>query len=152
MTTETRLRELGIDLPPVAAPVGAYVPAMRAAGLVFTAGQLPLRDGKLIAAGKVPSDVSLEIAQASARQATLNALSAVRSVVGSLDDIARVVRVNVFVNSAAGFTDQAKVANGASELLGEIFGQSGRHTRCAVGTAELPLNSPVEVDLVLEVR
>ncbi|HAU37686.1 MAG TPA: hypothetical protein DCX07_08210, partial [Phycisphaerales bacterium] len=138
MTTETRLRELGIDLPPVAAPVGAYVPAMRAAGLVFTAGQLPLRDGKLIAAGKVPSDVSLEIAQASARQATLNALSAVRSVVGSLDDIARVVRVNVFVNSAAGFTDQAKVANGASELLGEIFGQSGRHTRCAVGTAELP--------------
>ena len=113
---------------------------------------MPFRDGKLIAAGKVPSEVSLEIAQASARQATLNALAAARSVVDSLDDLARVVRVNVFVNSAVGFTDQAKVANGASELLGEIYDQSGRHTRCAVGAAELPLNSPVEVDLVFEVR
>jgi enamine deaminase RidA (YjgF/YER057c/UK114 family) len=113
---------------------------------------LPSKDGKLIATGKVPTEVPLEQAQAAARQAALNALAAAKSLLGSLEEVARVVRVNVFVNSAAGFTDQPKVANGASELLTEIFGDRGRHTRCAVGAAELPLNAPVELDMVLETQ
>jgi len=150
MTIEARLKELGLELPAPAVPVGAYVAAVRSGQLLFTAGQLPTRDGKLIAAGKIPTEVSLEQAQAAARQAALNALSAAKSVLGSLDKVARIVRVNVFVNSAADFTDQAKVANGASELLVEVFGDAGRHTRCAIGAAQLPLNAAVEVDLVLE--
>jgi enamine deaminase RidA (YjgF/YER057c/UK114 family) len=152
MTIETRLKELGLELPAPATPVGAYVQAVRSGNLLFTAGQLPLRDGKLIATGKVPADVSLQDAQAAARQAVLNALAAAKSVLGSLDEIARIVRLNVFVNSAEGFTDQAKVANGASELLADVFGQAGRHTRCAIGAAQLPLNAAMELDLVLEIR
>jgi len=152
MGAETRLKELGIDLPAAAKPVGAYVPAGRAGGLVFTAGQIPTRDGQLTATGKVPADVPLAAARAAARQACLNALAAVRAEVGSLDAVARVVRLNVFVNSAAGFTDQAQVANGASELLVEVFGDAGRHTRCAIGAAELPLDAPVELDVVVETR
>ena len=152
MTIEARLKELGLELPAAAAPVGAYVPAVQSGRLVFTAGQLPSKDGKLIATGKVPTEVPLEQAQAAARQAALNALAAAKSLLGSLDKVARVVRVNVFVNSAEGFSDQPKVANGASELLTEIFGDRGRHTRCAVGAAELPLNAPVELDMVLETQ
>jgi enamine deaminase RidA (YjgF/YER057c/UK114 family) len=152
MTIEARLKELGLELPAAATPIGAYVPAVQSGRLVFTAGQLPSKDGKLIATGKVPTEVPLEQAQAAARQAALNALAAAKSLLGSLDKVARVVRVNVFVNSAAGFTDQPKVANGASELLTEIFGDRGRHTRCAVGAAELPLNAPVELDMVLETQ
>jgi len=152
MTPEQRLRELGIDLPSPPKPVGAYVPAVLAGDLVFTAGQLPLRDGVMMCSGKVSSQVSLADAQQAARQAALNALAAARSVLASLDRVEQVVRLNVFVNSAAGFTEQAKVANGASELMAEVFGQAGRHTRCAVGVAELPLDAPVEVDLVLRVR
>jgi len=125
---------------------------VRSGGWIFTAGQLPLRDGKLTALGKVPSPVTLEQARAAARQAVLNALAAVRAEAGSLDAVARVVRLNVFVNSSGGFTDQAQVANAASELLAEVFGEAGRHTRCAVGVAELPLNAPVELDLIVEVR
>lgn len=151
MTAEQKLQELGLELPAVAAPVGAYVPTVQTGNLVYTSGQLPTKDGKLIVAGKVPAEVSLEQAHAAARQACLNALSAVRAEVGSLDRVNRVVRLNVFVNSSAGFTDQAKVANGASELLAEIFGESGKHTRCAIGVAELPLNAPVELDLIVEV-
>ncbi len=151
MTAEQKLRKLGIELPATPEPVGAYVPAVRAGGLVFTSGQLPIKDGQLIAAGKVPAEVDLDQAAAAARQACLNALSAARAEIGSLDAINRIVRLNVFVNSSAGFTDQAKVANGASELLTEIFGESGRHTRCAIGAAELPLNTPVELDLIVEV-
>ena len=151
MSIEAKLKAMGIELPPAPAPVGAYVPAVRVGGLVFTAGQLPTRDGRLVAAGKVPADVPLETAQAAARQACMNALAAARTQVESLDAIAGVVRLNVFVNSAPGFTDQAKVANGASELLAEIFGEAGKHTRCAVGAAELPLNAPVELDLILSV-
>ncbi len=151
MTPEMKLEQLGFELPPVAKPVGAYVPAVRTGDLIFTAGQIPIKDGRLTAEGKVPSDVSLPDAQAAARQCVLNALSAVRSLTGSLEAVARVVRVNVFVNSSAGYTAQAKVANGASELLLEVFGESGRHTRCAVGAAELPMNAPVELDLVVEV-
>ena len=152
MSTEKRLSELGIVLPPAAKPVGAYVAAVRTGNLVFTAGQLPLKDGELIAVGKVPGDVDLEAAQAAARQAALNALAALKAEVGSLDTVARIVRVNCFVNSSAGFTDQAKIANGASEVLRDIFGETGVHTRCAIGAAELPLDAPVELDLIVEVN
>ena len=151
MTITERLKELGFELPPPARPVGAYIPAVRTGNLVFTAGQLPIAGGELIAEGKVPADVPLELAQAAARQAVLNAISAAAEAAGHLDAISRVVRLNVFVNSAPGFTDQAKVADGASELLAAIFGDDGRHTRCAIGAAELPLNAPVELDLVVEI-
>lgn len=152
MTPQQKIKELGLELPPVAAPAGAYVPAVRTGQLIFTAGQLPMAQGKLLASGKVPSDVPLKVAQNCARQAVLNALSAVQDISGTLDTVARVVRLNVFVNSAHGFTEQALVANGASELLLDIFGPAGRHTRCAIGAAELPLNAPVELDLVVEIR
>ena len=152
MTPEQKLRELAPDLPAPPQPVGAYVPAVRAGSLVFTAGQLPMAAGKLVAVGKVPAEVSLEDAQAAARQAALNALAAARAQTGTLDSVKRVVRVNVFVNSAAGFTDQAMVANGASELIGEVFGDAGRHTRCAIGASELPLDATVEIDIVVEVK
>jgi len=150
-TPEDRLKELQLELPPVAPPAGAYIPVVRTGNLVFTSGQLPMLQGKIQAAGHVPADVPVKAAQAAARQAALNALAAVRSVVGSLDHVTRIVRVNVFVNSSAGFTEQAVVANGASQLLMDIFGEAGRHTRCAIGAAELPLNAAVEVDLVAEV-
>ena len=152
MSVEAKIRAMGLELPSPAKPGGVYVPAVRSGNLVFTAGQIPTREGRLVAAGKVATEVSLEQAQAAARQACLNALAAVRAQVGSLDDLVRMVRVNVFVNSAAGFTDQAKVANGASELLVELFGEAGRHTRCAIGAAELPLNAPVELDLIAETK
>ena len=151
MTPEQKLQSLGIELPAPAAPVGAYVAAVRTGNLVFTAGQLPMKDGSLTAAGKIPADVSLADAQLAARQAVLNALSALRAEVGSLDKVSRIVRLNVLVNSSPGFTDQAKVANGASDLLLEVFGPAGVHTRTAVGAAELPLNAPVELDITAEI-
>ncbi len=150
MGAEQRLKELGIELPPPAQPVGAYVPAVRTGRLIFTAGQLPMQNGQLPAAGKVPQTVSLAHAQAAARQAVLNALAAVRDSAGSLDGVARIVRLNVYVNSSPGFTDQALVANAASELLADIFGPAGAHSRCAIGAAELPLDAPVELDLIVE--
>jgi len=151
MAIEERLKELGVALPAAARPVGAYVAAVKAGGMAFTAGQLPLAEGRMAATGKVPGEVSVEGAQAAARQSVLNALAAVRAELGTLDRVRRVVRLNVYVNSSAGFTDQAKVANGASELLVAVFGEAGRHTRCAIGAAELPLNAPVELDLIVEV-
>ncbi|MHC4561806.1 MAG: RidA family protein [Planctomycetota bacterium] len=151
MGIDERLAELNIELPPAAKPVGAYVAAVRTGNLVFTAGQLPLRDGELVAVGKVPEDIGIDAAQVGACQAALNALAAIQAEVGSLDAVKRVVRVNCFVNSSTGFTDQAKVANGASEILVDIFGDLGRHTRCALGAAELPLNATVELDLIVEV-
>jgi len=152
MTPQEKLQSLGIELPTCAKPVGAYVPAVLTGNIVVTAGQLPMKDGALTAAGKVPGDVSVQDAQMAARQALLNALSAVQSQAGSLDNVSRVVRLNVLVNSSPGFTDQAQVANGASDLLLEIFGDAGRHTRTAVGAAELPLNAPVELDVTAEIR
>ena len=145
-----KILKLGIEIPEPAKPVGAYVGAVRTGKLIFTSGQLPMVNGKLEAEGKVPEEVPLETAQQAARQAVINALAAVKQLTGSLDNIARIVRVNVFVNSSLGFTDQAKVANSASELLINIYGDKGRHTRCAIGAAELPLNAPVELDLVVE--
>jgi enamine deaminase RidA (YjgF/YER057c/UK114 family) len=148
-TIDRKLRELGLELPPAPAPAGNYVPAVRAGQLVFTAGQLPFRGADLMATGKVPHEVPIEQAKACAAQAALNALAAFSSAC-PLDRLARVVRVNVFVNSSPGFTEQAKVANGASDLLAAVLGDAGRHTRCAIGAAELPLNSPVEVDMVMQ--
>jgi enamine deaminase RidA (YjgF/YER057c/UK114 family) len=146
-----RLAELGIRLPPVAAPVAAYVPAVRSGQLVFTSGQLPFVDGGLKRTGKVGGSVDPEDAAADAKLCTLNALAAVHDLVG-LDAVARVVRVVGYVASAEGFTGQPRVVNGASELLGKIFGEAGQHARSAVGVAELPLNAPVEVELTVELR
>ncbi|MCP2258020.1 Enamine deaminase RidA, house cleaning of reactive enamine intermediates, YjgF/YER057c/UK114 family [Streptoalloteichus tenebrarius] len=144
------MAELGVDLPKVAAPVAAYVPAARSGSLVFTSGQLPFVDGTLAATGKVGAEVSPEEAKEHARLCALNALAAVDALVG-LDSVTRVVKVVGFVASAEGFTGQPAVVNGASELLGEVFGEAGQHARSAVGVAELPLGAPVEVELVVEV-
>ncbi|MGH3496101.1 MAG: RidA family protein [Nocardioidaceae bacterium] len=150
-TPEERLAELGLTIPDVVPPVASYVPAVRTGSYVYTSGQLPMRDGKLMATGKVGADVSVEDATDCARQGALNALAAVRAQVGDLSAVARIVKVVVFVASSTDFTAQPSVANGASELLGEVFGDAGRHARSAVGVPVLPLDSPVEVDLVVEV-
>jgi enamine deaminase RidA (YjgF/YER057c/UK114 family) len=144
-----RLRELGLNLPTVAAPAGAYVPARRSGSLVFTAGQVPLVDGILAASGKVGAEITPEQGYDLARICALNALAAVDDLVG-LAAVAGVVKVVGFVASAPGFTGQPGVINGASELLGAVFGEAGRHARSAVGVAELPLGAPVEVELVVE--
>ncbi|UZJ24482.1 RidA family protein [Rhodococcus antarcticus] len=151
MTTwSERLTELGITLPPVAAPVAAYVPAVRSGAQVLTSGQLPFVDGALAATGKLGAEVSAEQGAELARTCALNALAAVHALVG-IDSVVRVVKVVGFVASAEGFTGQPGVVNGASELLGEVFGEAGVHARSAVGVAELPLGAPVEVELVVEV-
>ena len=147
---EERLRALGLELPPVARPAGNYVPAVRAGNLVFTAGQVPFERGKLRFAGKVGDTVSQRDAQHAARLCALNALSAAASEAGGLDRIARIVKVVGYVASAPGFNGQPQVMNGASDLLGEVFGEAGQHARSAVGVAELPLDAPVEVELVVE--
>ena len=157
-----RLRELGIELPAVAAPVAAYVPAVRVGDLVYTSGQLPFVDGELLAAGKVreisaagrsdsQGSVSTEQAKDSARIAALNALAAVDDLVG-IDAVERIIKVTGFVASAPGFNGQPGVITGASELFGEIFGDAGQHARSAVGVNELPLNTPVEVEIIVQVR
>jgi enamine deaminase RidA (YjgF/YER057c/UK114 family) len=150
-TASGRLAELGLALPAVAAPVAAYVPAVRTGSYVYTSGQLPLVDGKLQGTGKVGDGVAPGDAAALARTAALNALAAAASVAGGIDSIVRVVKVTCFVASAPSFTGQAQVANGASELLIEVLGDAGRHARSAVGMAVLPLDSPVEVELIAEV-
>jgi len=145
-----RLAELGITLPAVAAPVAAYVPAVRTGSLVFTSGQLPFVEGALAATGKLGAEVDAEQGARLARICALNALAAVHDLVG-IDAVVRVVKVVGFVASAPGFTGQPGVVNGASELLGEIFGDAGVHARSAVGVAELPLGAPVEVELIVGV-
>jgi enamine deaminase RidA (YjgF/YER057c/UK114 family) len=150
MSWSAKLAELGIELPAVPAPAGAYVPAVRAGQLVFTAGQVPFVDGKVAATGKVGREISPEEAKGHARTCALNALAAVHALVG-IDAVVRVVKVVGFVASAEGFTGQPGVVNGASELLGEVFGEAGQHARSAVGVAELPLGVPVEVELIVEV-
>jgi enamine deaminase RidA (YjgF/YER057c/UK114 family) len=145
-----RLAELGLELPEVAAPLAAYVPAVRSGDLVFTSGQLPLRGGELMASGKVGAEVDPEVAAACAQQCALNALAATAALV-PLDQVRRVVKLVVFVASDPAFTGQPGVGNGASHLVGEVFGDAGRHARSAVGVAVLPLDAPVEVELVVEV-
>ena len=145
-----RLTELGLTLPPVAKPVAAYVPAVVSGKLVFTAGQLPVVDGALLATGKFGGELMAEQGALLAQQCALNALAAVESVIGSLDRVTKIVKVVVFVASTPDFTGQPSVANGASLVLGEIFGDAGIHARSAVGAPSLPLNAPVEVELVVE--
>ncbi len=145
-----RLEQLGLVLPQVATPLAAYVPAVRTGNLVYTSGQLPTESGKLAASGKVGGEVSAEQGKALARTCVLNALAAVGSV-ADLDTVTRVVKVVGFVASAPGFTGQPSVINGASELLAEVFGDNGAHARSAVGVSELPLDAPVEVELIVEV-
>lgn len=146
-----RLAALGLSVPPVAKPVASYVPALAHGGFVFTSGQLPFVDGTLVATGKLGAEVDADQGHELARIAALNAVAAVASVV-DLDDVVQVVKVGVFVASAPGFTGQPGVANGASELFAAAFGDAGQHARSAVGVAELPLGSPVEVELQVAVR
>jgi len=150
VTVADRLAELGLELPPVATPLASYVPAVRTGSLVFTSGQLPMVDGQIAAVGKVGALVSPEQAKELARTCALNALAAVDALVG-LDSVVRVVRVVGYVASMPDFTGQPGVINGASELIGEVFGDAGIHARSAVGVAVLPLDAPVEVELTVEV-
>lgn len=150
-TPEERLAELGLEVPEVAKPVAAYLPAVRSGDHVFTSGQLPVHQGTLIHVGKVGASVTPEQAKEAAQQCALNALAAVRSLVGELSAVKRVVKVTAFVASVPDFTGQPQVANGASELLGQVFGDAGVHVRSAVGVPVLPLDAPVEVELVVEV-
>ena len=151
MSANAKIRELGITLPEVAKPAGAYVPAVQSGNLVFTAGQIPLVEGKLVATGKVGKEISVEQAKDIARICALNALAAIKGVVGDLDRVKKVVKVVGFVASTPDFTQQPQVINGASELLEQIFGENGIHARSAVGVAVLPLDAPVEVELIVEI-
>ncbi len=147
---EDRLRDLGYELPPVPNAAGSYVPTTRTGALIFTAGQLPFKEGQLSYTGKVGREVSTEEAQEAARLCALNALAAVKAEAGSLENVSRVVKVTGYVASAAGFNGQPGVMNGASDFIGEVFGNRGLHARSAVGVAELPLDAPVEIELIVE--
>ena len=151
MTASERLAELGITLPAVAKPLAAYVPAVRTGNLVYTSGQLPFQAGELTHSGKVGAEVPPEQAKIAARTCALNALAAIEALVG-IDAVVRIVKVVGFVASAPGFSGQPGVVNGASEMLGELFDDAGAHARSAVGVSELPLDAPVEVELIVEVR
>lgn len=153
MSIAARLAELSIVLPPAPKPVAAYIPAVRTGNLILVSGQLPMAGGQLMATGPVPSKTSLEAANAAARQCALNALAIIADQLGGdLDRVERIVRLGVFVCSDLGFTEQPKVANGASEVLQQIFGEKGRHARAAVGSIALPLGASVEVEMMVEVR
>lgn len=148
----SRLAQLGLELPTVSKPVASYVPAVRSGNLVFVSGQIPILGGELLATGTVPEKVSVEEAQKLARQCVLNGLAVLTAEVGSIDRLKRVVRVGCYVASEPGFGGQPKVANGASDLLCEIFGEAGQHARVAIGSVALPLNVPVEIEFVFEVE
>ena len=150
MTATQRMTELGLRMPEVSRPVASYIPSTVSGNLVFTAGQLPFVDGKLPATGKVGSDVDAADASRMARTALLNALAAVETSIGSIDRITRIVKLVVFVASDPGFSGQPGIANGASDTLVEIFGEIGQHARSAVGVAVLPLDAPVELELIVE--
>lgn len=149
---EARIKALGLELPPAPKPIAAYVPAVRTGNLVFLAGQGPMKDGKPAVTGKVGAELTEEEGYKAARATILNSLAALRAEIGSLDRVRRIVKLVGWVNSAPGFTRQPWVINGASELLVEIFGDAGRHARTAVGANELPLDIPVEIELVVEVE
>ena len=150
MSAVSRLAELGLTLPPVAAPVAAYVPAVVSGNHVYVSGQLPFVDGVLQHTGYLGAEITVEEGYELSRIAALNGLAAIDSVIGSLDRVTQVVKLGGFVASAAGFTQQPAVINGASELLGDVFGKAGLHARAAVGVAELPMGTPVELDLIVE--
>jgi len=152
LSYEERAKSIGITIPQAATPLGAYVLAVQSGALLFTAGQGPVQDGVLVFKGKVGRDLTLEQGYEAAKLSTVNCLAAAKSFLGTLDRIECVVKVNGYVNSAPGFTDQAKVMNGASDLLVQIFGEQGRHARTSVGVSDLPLNIPVEVELVVSCK
>ena len=149
---ETKLREHGFELPPVAAPVASYIPAQRTGNLVFTSGQLPTLEGKLIAEGILGVDVDEVTAARCAQQSVLNALAAIKDVIGDLDNIVKIVKVVGFVASHPTFTKQSVVVNGASDLLALVFGEDAKHARSSIGMAVLPMNAPVEIELIVEVK
>lgn len=149
---ENRIEELGFEIPEAPKPLAAYIPALVIDKLVFTAGQLPIEKGKLNIVGKLGAEVSDEKGRMAAEICALNCLSAIKSVIDDLDRIEKVVKLTVFVNSATGFIGQPNIANGASELIGKIFGDKGKHVRSAVGVNELPLNSPVEIEMIVRVK
>lgn len=152
MSVEEKIKQLGLNIPEAPKPVASYVPAVKSGNLIFTSGQLPFVNGNLQYIGKLGEKYSIEDGYQAARICVLNCLSVVKGIVGDLDKVARIVKVVGFVSSAAGFNDQPKVINGASELLGEIFGEAGQHARSAVGVNELPLNSAVEVEMIVEIK
>ena len=149
---EEKIKKMGIIVPEVVKPLAAYIPAMQVGNLAMTSGQVPISEGKVKYTGKVGKDLSEEEGKEAAKLCALNCLSAIKSVIGSFDNIKRVVKLTVFVSSAEGFTAQPKVANGASEFIGEIFGEAGKHVRSAVGVSELPLNSAVEIEMIVQVN
>ena len=151
MNIDARLAELGLSLPVAPKPVAAYLPFRRSGNLLFIAGQIPMREGQLIAKGSLPNQVNMEQAADCARQCVLNGLANIKAALGSLDNVKQFVRIGVFVCSEPGFYDQPKVANAASELLAQIFGDAGQHARAAVGSVALPLGAPVEIEFVVEV-
>ena len=152
MNAEARLTELGLELPLAPRPLASYVPVVISGGFAFVAGQVPLSEGKLMWEGKVGLDLDLRAGAEAARRCGLQALAVLRDALGSLDRVRRIVRLSVFVASGPGFTGQPKVADGASDLMQEIFGEAGRHARTSVGVLELPLGAPVEVDMVAEIE
>ncbi len=152
MSLRSRLVELNITLPAVSGPFGAYVPVKRVGNLIYVAGQLPMKGGKLIATGQVPSRCSIDDARAGAKQCVINALAAVQGVIGSVEDLVEVIRVGAFVSSDTGFTQQPLVANGASEFLLDLFGDPGKHVRAAVGVNVLPLDAAVEIEFIFGVK
>lgn len=149
---EEVLNELNITIPEVAKPLAAYIPAIKIGDYVYTSGQVPIKDGKIVVLGKVGKDVSQEEGAKAAEICVLNCLGAVKSVIGNLNNIEQIVKVTVFVNSAEGFVNQPEVANGASELLQKIFGEKGKHTRSAVGVCELPRDAAVEIEMIVKVK
>lgn len=151
MDYEKKLQSLGLTLPPPPKPVATYVPAVRSGNLLFLSGMIPLVEGKMTRVGKLGKELTVEQGQETARTTLLNALAVVKAELGSLDRVKRIVRIGVHVASAEGFTQQPAVANGASDLLVQIFGEAGRHARMALGAAELPLGAPVELEMIVEV-
>lgn len=149
---EEKLKQMGIEIPEPVKPVAAYIPAMQVGNLVMTSGQVPISAGVVKYLGKVGKDLKEEEGKEAAKLCAVNCLSAIKSVIGSLNKIRRVLKLTVFINSAEGFTAQPKVANGASEFIGEIFGEAGKHVRSAVGVSELPLNSAVEIEMIVEIN
>ena len=152
MTPEEKLKELSIELPGIPNPLGSYVPFVKTGNFIYLSGMLPLKDGKLLKTGRVGESVALDEAVLCARTAAINALAIVKSAAGSLDRIKQCVKITGFIASVPDFTDQPKVLNGASDLMFEVFGEAGRHARAAVGVNVLPMNSPVEVEFIFEVR
>ena len=152
MDYEKKIQSLGLTLPPPPKPVATYVPAVRSGDLLFLSGMIPMVDGKMAVVGKLGKELTVERGQEVARITLLNALAVVKAAVGSLDQVERIIRIGVHVASAEGFIQQPAVANGASDLLVQIFGEAGRHARLALGAAELPLNAPVELEMIVQVK